>query len=157
MSCDDPSLADSGDQDNTAPPGGSSAAAGQATTTLARTTSTGQETYQSVLQCVPVPISPPLHTSIVVNDKPGLPGPSCVLPPIPCSPSPSNVATASQRARFPALNFPAAQLTSSLSTTSDTTLQSLLPSMASQYQHQDYTGDFCGGWGNYDQVIQVSP
>ena len=157
VSCDDPSLADSGDQDNTVPPGGSSAVAGQATTTLARTTSTGQEIYQSVLQCVPVPISPPLHISNVVNDKPGLPGPSCVLPPVPCSPSPSNVATASQRARFPASNFPAAQLTSSLSTTSDTTLQSLLPSMASQYQHQDYTGDFCGGWGNYDQVIQVSP
>ena len=54
-------------------------------------------------------------------------------------------------------NYPTAKWTNPLLTNSDTTLQSVMPSMATQYQHQDNIGGFCGGWENYDHVIQVSP
>ena len=137
--------------------GGIRAVLGRATTTPActRPGQALQELYQPVVQHVPVYHPLHLHASNTVNDKPCLPGPSCVLPPPPSSAPPSNLLKTSQRASPTVSHLPAAQLTTPLFTNTDTTLQSLLPSMATQ--HHDYSGGFCGGGGNCDHIIQVSP
>ena len=156
--CDDSSLTSTGDQDYTAQPVGCSAVPGQDITTPASTaTSSGPpllQLYQPVL-CMPAYHT--LDASNVVNNEPGLLGPSCVVPIIPSSVPHSSNAISGQCASISVSIFSAVQLTRPLPNNSDTTLHSLMPSMASQYKHQDYTGGFCGGWGNYDHVIQVSP
>ena len=151
--CEGASLTVTCDQDNTAQPGGSRAVPGQATTTPASSGQALQELCQQGVQFLLVDYTP--HSDTTGNVVPSLSGSSCVLPPRPSSVTTKNNAIASQCASITSPNFPAVQFTSPLYTNSDTTLQSLLPSMASQ--HQDYTGGFCGGWGNYDHVIQVSP
>ena len=153
--CEGASLTDTYDQDNTAQPGGSRAVLGQATTTQASSGQALQELCQQVVQYLPVDYTPHSHTT--GNDMPSLHGSNCVLPPTASSVPPRSNAIASQCASIPSSHFSAAQSIRPLYTSSDTTLQSLLPSMASQYQHQDYSGGFCGGWEHYDHVIQVSP
>ena len=143
--CEERDLLTVGDQDYSAELGSSSAVLGQPNTAA----SPGQDSEHYH----------PRPANNIVDDKPCPPGPICVVPSLPSSVPPSNIATASQYASITVSNLSATQLTSQPRTHSDTdtTIELLLPGMINQYQDQDCTGGFCGGWENFDHVTQVSP
>ena len=99
--------------------------------------------------------------SNVTNDKPCLGCPDCVACLVPSSVLPVvTTAVSAQVTSIGDTNTAVTCVTRSFCSNTDTNLPSasrLSSDYDYQYQYQDYQGGFCGEWGSYDHLVQVSP